>query len=89
MRKENHVILAIHIQDRKQRAGDIQQILTDYGCSIKTRLGLHEVSESMCSGTGIIILELVGPTKNMKELMAKLKKNKGVEVKALVFKHEV
>ena len=87
MKKENHVILAIHIQDRIKKAGDVQQILTDYGCSIKTRLGLHEVSESVCSGTGIIILELVGPTKHMKDLMTKLKKIKGIEVKALIFKH--
>lgn len=88
MKKENHIILAIHINDRIQKAADIQQILTEFGCSIKTRLGLHEISETQCSGSGIIILELVGSTKKMKDLIAKLKKNKGVEVKVLIFKHE-
>ncbi len=88
MKKENHVIIAIHIQDRIKKAADVQQLLTDFGCSIKTRLGLHEVSQSQCSGTGIIILELTGPVKHMKDLMTKLKKIKGVEVKALVFKHD-
>ena len=88
MKKENHVILAIHIHDRIKNAVDVQQLLTAYGCSIKTRLGLHEASNSVCSGTGIIILELVGPISKMKELMTKLKKVKGVEVKALIFKHE-
>jgi len=35
-------ILGILIPDRVKDAVKIQEALTKYGCSIKTRLGLHE-----------------------------------------------
>ncbi len=35
-------IMGIKLDNRTQTAIEFQQILTNYGCSIKTRLGLHE-----------------------------------------------
>jgi hypothetical protein len=53
-------VLGIHINDRVNNAAGIQQILTKYGCSIRTRLGLHEVIDDYCSPGGLILLELIG-----------------------------
>lgn len=53
-------VLGIHINDRVSKAAGIQQILSKYGCSIRTRLGLHEVIDDYCSQGGLILLELTG-----------------------------
>ena len=53
-------VLGIHINDRVNNAAGIQQILTKYGCSIRTRLGLHDVVDDYCSQCGLILLELSG-----------------------------
>ena len=56
-------IMGIKIGDRVNNSKVVQEILTEYGCSIKTRLGLHEVGNDGCSRAGLIILELVGYSK--------------------------
>jgi len=53
-------VLGIYINDRVNNAAGIQHILTKYGCSIRTRLGLHEVIDEYCSRGGLILLELTG-----------------------------
>ena len=53
-------ILGVLITDRQKEAGKVQALLTKFGCSIKTRLGLHEVTDNLCSSSGLIILELTG-----------------------------
>lgn len=83
-----HVILGIHIQDRVKKAPEIQKLLTDYGCNIKTRIGLHEVTDNFCSGTGVILLEMVGDKNKADELSAKLNSYDGIEVQKMVFGHD-
>jgi hypothetical protein len=53
-------VLGIYINDRVNNALGIQQILSKYGCSIRTRLGLHEVIDEYSVEGGLILLELVG-----------------------------
>ena len=53
-------ILGLHLTDRVKEAIKVQDVLTKFGCSIKTRLGLHDVNDDVCSTNGIIILELCG-----------------------------
>ena len=36
-----HIILGVHITDRIGHVDPVQHLLTEYGCSIRTRLGLH------------------------------------------------
>ncbi len=79
------VILGISIFDRTQEAGHVQTILTRYGCSIRTRLGLHEVNEAHCSKSGLIILELFGDDKEQERLEQKLGVIPGVEIQKMVF----
>lgn len=85
--ENKHIILAIHIVDRIQKAANVQNLFTEYGCHIKTRIGLHDVESNFCSPSGIILLELVGDEARCQELHEKLSQIEGIEVKSLVFEH--
>jgi hypothetical protein len=87
MKKMNHVIVGIHIKDRLRNAPDVQGILAQFGCHIRTRIGLHEASENLCSPNGLILLEMVGTKKDVDTFVGKVKRKKGVEVKRMVFGH--
>ncbi|MCX6268835.1 MAG: hypothetical protein NTW16_16035 [Bacteroidetes bacterium] len=78
-------ILGIHITDRVMEVSAVQAILTKFGCTIKTRLGLHEVKEEFCSRSGLIILELTGNRVEFVKLENELLKIDGLEVKKMVF----
>ena len=65
-------ILLILIGKRKDTAVKVQQILTAWGCNIKTRLGIHDGVLENCSDTGLLILELVGKEKDNKEIARKV-----------------
>ncbi|MBP7496733.1 MAG: hypothetical protein KA792_03620 [Bacteroidales bacterium] len=80
------IILGIHIPERIQEAVQIQDILTKFGCSIKTRLGLHEASENYCSPCGLILLELAGDTNECAKLEKELRKIKGADIQKMSFK---
>lgn len=54
----NYKLIMIRIEKRDPEAVDVQNILTEFGCCIKTRLGLHEVETDKCSASGLIILQL-------------------------------
>lgn len=67
-----HTIIGIHLKDRSQEAVGLQEVLTRYGCSIKTRIGLHDASEGQCAPGGIIILEVISKQEELiKELSEK------------------
>jgi len=80
-------LLAVHVTDRMTRAGAVQELFTEYGCSIRTRLGLHEASEGFCSPRGVILLELAGAPGPILELERKLAALEGIEVQKVVFTH--
>jgi len=52
------IIVGIQIDHRSGSAKSVQDVLTKYGCIIKTRLGLHEAG-SDCSDEGLILLEMI------------------------------
>ena len=85
--KKNHIILGVHITDRIKHVKSVQELLTEYGCNIKTRLGLHEVDGKSCSPNGLLILELVGETTKCQQLTDKLDALEGVDVKQMIFDH--
>ena len=82
-----HVILGVHINDRIREVQFVQQAFTDYGCYIKTRVGLHQVNDQVCSPRGLILLEMYGDESKSKELAERLAKIEGVEVQQMVFEH--
>jgi hypothetical protein len=78
-------VLGVYVENRVAEASAVQAILGTYGCNIKTRLGLHEVSEDNCAVDGLIILELAGTAKDQDALEAALRGCKGVRVQKMVF----
>lgn len=82
---EKITILGVRITNRAEKSLEVQNILTMYGCSIRTRLGLHDMVEGHCSHTGIILLELTGDEQEMLRLENALKAVEGVEVQKMVF----
>ncbi|OFV71785.1 hypothetical protein [Acetobacterium wieringae] len=79
-------IMGIQVGNRESEALKVQELLTKNGCIIKTRLGLHESSEEMCSITGLIILEFL-PNKeaNIAELEKELATLDTIVVQKMVF----
>ncbi len=88
MDKKRHIILGIHITGRVRHVPQVQELFTEYGCSIKTRLGLHEASENSCSPNGLILLEMAGPEPPIFELVEKLGALDGLEVQKMIFEHD-
>jgi hypothetical protein len=84
---DKHIILGVHVTDRLKNAPMVQALLTEYGCHIKTRLGLHEVDGNPCSPNGLLLLELVGAEHQCLELAARLNSIEGIEVQKMVFEH--
>jgi hypothetical protein len=65
----------------------VQHLLTEYGCNIKTRIGLHHVDEQACSPRGLIVLEMYGDDATCQELATKLNALGGIEVQQMRFEH--
>ena len=78
-------ILGIYIPDRMKESKQVQSVLTKFGCSIKTRLGLHEVTSDTCTNYGLILLELSGDKAEWDKLEAELLKIEGVITKKISF----
>lgn len=84
-----HLIFGIHITDRVHKAADVQQVLTQYGCNIKTRIGLHHVDDKLCSPRGLIVLEMFGDEAVCQEMAGKLAAIPGVELQTMRFTHSL
>lgn len=74
-------ILLILVSNRKESATTVQKILTEWGCLVKTRLGLHQDVLDNCSESGLIFLELVGDKTKHQEMQRKLNLIQGVQAK--------
>lgn len=84
---KQHIILGVHITDRVHHVRHVQEILTEYGCSIRTRLGLHEADKGFCSPNGLLILEMTDDLPTAQDLANKLNAIEGIEVQTMVFGH--
>ncbi len=86
---EKHFIAGIHVTNRVERANEVQQVLTEYGKFIKTRLGLHELElpDNFSSPNGLILIEFVDDEAKFQEFAGKLNEIAGVEAKTMVFDH--
>ncbi len=80
MQKDYMIIL---INARKDEAVTVQKILTEWGCFIKTRLGLHGGVLTDCTENGTVFLELAGDKAKHEELNRKLNLLKGVSAKII------
>ena len=76
-------LLLLLVDSRKKSAITVQKILTEWGCMIKTRLGIHDGVLDKCSDTGLIVMELVGEKDKKEELTRKLNVLPGVTAKLI------
>lgn len=81
-------VMIILLKQRSKSAVKVQELLTEYGCSIRTRLGLHEVEENLCSDEGLIILQLCASGEEVKEFEKKLNLLEGVKAKTVTLSFE-
>ncbi len=87
MTRDDHVIVGVHVTERVEHVALVQKVLTDFGCYIKTRLGLHSASKDYCSPNGLILLELIDDKAKIDGLTTQLNAIEGVEAKKIVFEH--
>lgn len=79
--------MAVLVNNRTANAKTVQELLTRFGCSIKMRLGLHEIS-NVCAEDGLIILQLGGPEEDIKKLEDGLNALKGVQTEIIRMESE-
>ncbi len=79
---EREIIMAIRTDKRRENAEALQKVLTEYGCIIKMRLGLHEAGDR-CSESGLILLVLTEPRDEIGRLEAALKKVDGIQFQTM------
>ena len=77
-------ILGIRLDNRMNTAIEFQKVLTTYGCIIKTRLGLHDVSENKCAPNGLILLEIIDD-EQAEVFKAELTAIEGIEIQTMKF----
>ncbi len=77
-------IIGIGVENRKEVAKKVQNVLTEFGCDIKTRLGLNDYKEEECSYKGLILVDVPNRAKAL-ELENKLKEIDNLTVKEMEF----
>ena len=78
------IILGIKLDNRLETATEFQKIVSEFGCSIHTRIGLHLTNDKLCSDYGIILLE-VENNKNAAALEKELLKIDKIEIQRMIF----
>lgn len=78
-----YYLIGIRMDNRINNALAFQEALTKDGCKIKTRLGLHEVSEDKCANDGLIILQPCGTKDEINKLVDELNNLEGVTAKLI------
>ena len=76
-----YYVIGIRMDNRVNNALNFQEVLTKNGCKIKTRLGLHEVSENACANDGLIVLQPYGEKEDVEQLVKELNGLEGVTAK--------
>ena len=76
-------VVLIKVDHRSSEAAKVQDILTEYGCNIKVRLGLDQISEDFCANDGLIILEVDGKDEDLKALVNKLNELNYIQAKMI------
>lgn len=76
-------IIGIKLENRKEAAILVQNALTEYGCYIKVRLGLHDIGNDSCSQDGLILLELIAENNIIDIFLEKLNSIHGIIAKKM------
>ena len=82
---EKYVILGVLVDNFSKDAVEVQTIFSRYGCSIRTRLGLHDAQDGVCAPNGLIIIEFIGGKRKAEQMADELAALDGVSVKIMTF----
>ena len=74
-------IVLIRLDKRRDKALDVQKVLTEYGCNIKVRLGLHNSQDGVCGEDGLIVLDVKAEDTRIEELIQHLNQQETVTAK--------
>ncbi len=64
-------IIGVSLENRIETSLEFQRIATEFGCEIRTRIGLHPSREDICLNRGIILLEVSGEAELLKQELSK------------------
>lgn len=78
-----YYIIGLRVDHRHANALNLQKVLTEFGCNIKLRVGLHETSEEFCSDDGVIMLQACGDKATIDRMMESFNALEGVSAKLL------
>ncbi|HNW24513.1 MAG TPA: hypothetical protein PLE33_01455 [Candidatus Cloacimonas sp.] len=76
-------VVLVKVDQRSTEATKVQEILTKYGCNIRVRLGLHEVSNEFCANDGLVVLEVQGEQNILDNMLGELNALKFVQAKLI------
>ncbi len=79
------IILGVNINHRVENVPHVQAVFTEFGCNIKTRIGLHEVADGACAPGGLVLLDMYGDEDEIGKMEHKLQTMPGVEVRKMEF----
>ena len=80
--KQHLAVVSILIEDRQTNAGEMNQLLTDSGHIIMSRLGVNVQPACIKGCTGLIALAVKGTAEEIKSLTKKLNDLYGLAAKA-------
>lgn len=75
--------MAWRVNHRSSNAPKLQQLLTQFGCNIKMRVGLHEVNPDYCSDDGVIMLQVCGDKEILDSMLRSFNDLDGVTAKMM------
>ncbi len=78
-------VLGVLVKLRSEAAIEVQDVLTKYGCSVRTRLGLNIPEDSGAEEQGLIILDLYGDPDESLRLENELRSLNNVKVQRMEF----
>lgn len=78
-----YYIIGLRVDHRRSNALNLQKTLTEFGCNIRLRVGLHETSEEFCSDDGVIMLQACGDKETIDRMVASFNALEGVSAKMM------
>ena len=78
-------IIGIKLEERLENSLKFQKILSNFGCEIRTRLGLHNNENNCCTNWGIIILEFVGDKDALNKFEKEILSIEGIKLGKIIF----
>lgn len=75
-------IMGLRVDHRQANAPKLQEALTQNGCRIKMRIGMHEAGDA-CSDDGLILLQVCGGPGEAGQMLEELNGIRGVSAKLM------